>query len=221
MDMFKKILLILISVFLSSGCATTPANSTSHDEASKFTKEGNQYLLQGEFEQAIAAYQKAIELNPNDTEAYLNRGQAYAIGSGQYDLAIADYNKVIKINPRDAQAYFKRGKVYKQKGEFDRAISDYSKAIELNPNYAEAYTNRGVIYGRDKGQFDLAISDFNKAIEVNPQLLEAYLNKASACENSGQTEEAINAYKGFLQHATPQLNDYITYAEKRIKELQK
>lgn len=219
--MLNRIFLLFMAVFLSAGCASLPENSGIDDRSVPFTREGNLHLLKGEFEQAITLYEKALELNPGDTEAYLNRGQAYAVGKGEYDLALSDYNKAIAINPDYAEAYYHRAKLFKQKEFYDLAISDYSKAIQINPNYSEAYTNRGVIYGRDKGQHDLAISDFNKSLELDPKLIEAYLNKASACEKAGYTQEAIQAYRSFIQHASPQFTEYILYAKKRIKDLEK
>jgi tetratricopeptide (TPR) repeat protein len=53
-------------------------------------------------------YSKAIEINPQDANAYFNRGNAYEEKS-DHDRAIAEYSKVIEINPQDANAYFNRG----------------------------------------------------------------------------------------------------------------
>jgi len=62
------------------------------------------YGLNGQYDQAIADYNKDIEINPIDAVAYYNRGIAYGL-NGQYDQAIADYTKAIELNPRDADAY--------------------------------------------------------------------------------------------------------------------
>ncbi len=51
-----------------------------------------------------------------DTDAYLNRGNAYHV-KGQYDQAIAEYTKVIEIKPMEAMAYYNRGISYDEKGK--------------------------------------------------------------------------------------------------------
>ena len=48
-------------------------------------------------------YDKAIELDPNDAEAYNNRGNSYR-DLGQYQRAIEDYDKAIELDPNDAEA---------------------------------------------------------------------------------------------------------------------
>ena len=65
-----------------------------------------------ENQQTINDYNKAIELNPKDATAYVNRGIAYN-ALGNYQQAINDYNKAIELNPKDAEAYYNRGNAYK------------------------------------------------------------------------------------------------------------
>ena len=133
---------------------------------------GNFLLMLKQIDEALKAYSRAIELSPNNAEAYNNRGVAYRKKS-KLDLAVKDYNKAIKLNPNDANAYSNRGNVYREKGEFNRAIDDTNTAIEFNPNCTEAYNNRGAAYGA-KGDFDHAIKDCSKAIALNPNCTEAY-----------------------------------------------
>src|SRR5208283_97365 len=97
-----------------------------------------------ENQQTINDYNKAIELNPKDADAYYNRGNAYKV-LRNFKQAISDYNKAIELDPKDADAYRNRGIAYKVLGNFEQAINDYSKAIELDPKDADAYYNRGVV----------------------------------------------------------------------------
>src|SRR5208283_2951885 len=99
------------------------------------------------YQQAINDFNKAIELNPKDAEAYNNRGLAYEY-LGNHQKAINDYNKSIKLNPKDAMAYNNRGIAYEYLENHQQAINDFNKAIELNPKYAKAYYNRGIVYNK-------------------------------------------------------------------------
>ena len=117
---------------------------------------------------------KAIQLNPNYTDAYFNRGVAYG-ETGDYDHAIVDYTKAIDLNPNYANAYTHRGVAYHNKGEILYALQDYSTAIGLNPELAEAYTHRGNVY---LSEIDIhrATEDYNAAIKLNPDSGLAYGN---------------------------------------------
>ena len=79
-------------------------------DAEKYWNSGNEYLLRDDYKGAIADFTKAIEINPEFTQAYLNRGVAYAFLQ-DYQAAIADYTKAIEINPKLAPAYDNRGVV--------------------------------------------------------------------------------------------------------------
>ena len=80
---------------------------------------------------AIADLNGAIELRPDDAEAYRTRGVAYA-EKGEYDLAIADLNKAIELKPDYIEAYFLRGLVHGMRGEKENAIKDFERFLELS-----------------------------------------------------------------------------------------
>ena len=116
---------------------------------------------------AIAAYSKALELNPNLTNSYYNRGVAKGNLKDYYG-AIADYTKAIELNPNKTLAYINRAAGKLSLGDNYGAIADSEKAIELNPNEPSAYFNRASAK-QDLGDNYGAISDLNKAIELKPK----------------------------------------------------
>ena len=89
----------------------------------------------------------AIRLNPDDANAYYNRGLAKD-KLGQHFAAIADYDIAIRLNPDDAIAYYNRGLTKGKLDQYLAAIADYDNAIRLNPDHAIAYLNRGVAKAR-------------------------------------------------------------------------
>ena len=133
-----------------------------------YLEQGNKHYNREEFEQALAVYNQAIQLNPKFAEAYNNRGIVYR-KQGKYDLAIADYNESIRLNnPKLWLPYNNRGIAYNNQGKYDLAIADYNQAIQLNPKYAAAYYNRGLTY-KAKRNIEKAISDFEKAADLYKQ----------------------------------------------------
>jgi len=107
---------------------------------------GVAYGKVGNHAQAIEDFDRAIEINPKDANAYQNLGVTYA-KLGNHRQAIEDFDRAIEINPEYAEAYYNRGFIYGKLGDFRQAISDYDRAIEINPDYVKAYYNRGIVYG--------------------------------------------------------------------------
>jgi Tfp pilus assembly protein PilF len=124
---------------------------------------------------AVAKYQKAIELDPKKTRfAYFNWG-IVVHRQKKYDEAVAKYHKTIELNPKDAVAYNNWGEVLYDQKKYGEAAAKYQKAIEFNPKYADAYNNWGfVLY--DQKKYEEAVAKYRKAIEFNPKNSVAYTN---------------------------------------------
>jgi tetratricopeptide (TPR) repeat protein len=88
------------------------------------------YAKKGQPDLAIADFNKALEINPKDADAYSNRGSVRR-EKRQYDQAISDLNKALEINPNFDMAYYQRGRVYYLKGEYNKSWSDIKRAQDL------------------------------------------------------------------------------------------
>ncbi len=98
---------------------------------------GLSFLKSQQYEEAIKAFSRAIEINPDCVEAYNNRGIAWC-QKGDYDRATANNAMALEINPRCTEAYNNQGAVWFYKGDYERAIANYTRALEINPHCAEA-----------------------------------------------------------------------------------
>jgi len=143
-------------------------------------------------ERAIADFNQAMRLDPNNPVNYYERGSVYSMKS-EYDNAIADYNQAIKLNPGYVEAYRNRGDAYDSKKDYDRAIADYTQAIKLNPGYVKAYRNHGEAY-LYKEDYDRAIADYNQAITLDPTDAFAYLGRGVVYHLKGDYDRAIADY---------------------------
>ncbi len=102
------------------------------------------------YEAAISDCTQAIQQQPENTEAYLNRGLAY-YRLGNYPAAIADNNHLIQNQPHDLRAYFNRGLTQVGLGKPEAAIADFNQALAQRSGsdaatLAEIYIDRGLAY---------------------------------------------------------------------------
>ncbi len=141
---------------------------------------------------ALQAFNKSIQLNPNNAESFYQRGNA------NYDLkkypeAIADYSQTIALNPKYFDAYFNRGLARYDFNDKRGAIEDYTQALNLQPNDADTYYKRGIVY-LELQDYKTAIQDFNAVIRLQPSLVKAYHARGLARAGSADLQGAIGDY---------------------------
>ena len=146
----------------------------------------------GKLDEAIAAYTKALSINPNYVEAYYNMGVTLR-QQGKLDEAIEAYAKALSINPNYAGACYNMGNALKDQGRLDGAIEAYAKVLAIKPDYADAYNNMGNAL-RDQGKLEKALDAYNKALSIKPNYAEAYNNMGNARKDQGKLDEAVDAY---------------------------
>ncbi|HAN75877.1 MAG TPA: hypothetical protein DCQ63_17580 [Planktothrix sp. UBA8402] len=102
-----------------------------------FYFQGLTLLDQGETWDAIDAFSQAIQLNPNNPEAYFNRGIARTLLAANISEPtrspnpIEDYTDAIRLNHGFADAYYNRALAYLKLNDKVNARSDFQKAAEL------------------------------------------------------------------------------------------
>ena len=95
--------------------------------------------------QAIATYQRVLEIDPDHAAANINLGTLH-YNRQDYGLAEKHYRRAIEIDPRYALAYFDLGNVLDETGRVAEAIQTYNAALQLAPTYADAHYNLALAY---------------------------------------------------------------------------
>jgi clan AA aspartic protease (TIGR02281 family) len=139
-----------------------------------YMRRGICYDKIGEYDKAIAEYNKGLELM-EDISLYLLRAGAER-GKGDDDASIADLTKVIELDPMSDYAYWYRGWIKALKKDFQGALSDYTTAIAIDIDHAYTYMVRGTIYQRELNQLALAKKDFQAVLR-----LENTIEKSGNC----------------------------------------
>jgi len=97
----------------------------------------------GYYKGALEDYNKALEINDQDPDIWLNRGIVKE-KLNDFKGAFSDYTKAIELNEKFEKAWLNRGNVLTKQGKFKEAIEDYTVAITFNPEYAYAFYNRAI-----------------------------------------------------------------------------
>ena len=149
------------------------------------------------WEKAIAAYDKAIDLNQDgNASPYNNRGAAQ-FELGRYQAAINDFAEAIRLRPDLVDAYYNQGTAWLALDEFDRAVSCFDEVIRLKPDYM-AHNQRGTAKSK-LGQYKAALNDFDKAIKLNPDEAGLFSNRGMMELELGEHEAAFADFDRAIQ----------------------
>ncbi|KAM3130405.1 hypothetical protein pb186bvf_017504 [Paramecium bursaria] len=141
-------------------------------------------------EEAIQMYDNAIQLNPQDSDSYMNKGDTLRLLK-RNEEAIQMYDKAIELHPLSVQAYNNKGDSLCQLNRNEEAIQNYDIAIEWRPQFAQAYNNKGACLHQQK-QYEEAVKMFDQAIKLNPKFYEAYFNKGYVSYYKGNSLVSLN-----------------------------
>lgn len=153
---------------------------------------GLYYKKNGEYSNAISAYNEAIRLEPHRHSIWNNRGTVL-FRLKKYDEAILAYDEAIKLKPDYYQALFNKGNVYAKLNKFNKAIQAYNEAIKLKPDSDKALFYKGKTYAK-LSNFKKAIQAYDEAIKLKPDYYQAWHNKGNAQYKSNQHADAIKSY---------------------------
>ena len=131
-----------------------------------YTNRGLAYFRKGFVTEALADYDTAAALDPNNPDTLNNRG-VLKQSKGDIAGALADYSAAIATNSLLASAYINRASLLIETKRASEALKDLNNYILLVADNPDVYTLRGKIY-LDQGKRDLAAADFNRALFLAP-----------------------------------------------------
>ncbi len=155
-----------------------PANPALHNNLG-----GSILGAQGSMDEAVACFERAVELKPDYTEAHYNLANVRR-AQGRFDLAASHYERVITRVPGFAPAHYDLGNVFADLGKLDEAAACYERAIAIQPDYADAHTNL-IVTRMDQGRLDEALACCTRALAANPDSADAHMCKAHILLLSG------------------------------------
>ena len=173
--------------------------------AAAYLRRGNGAYSRGEYQEAVEAYSKCLELRVA-SETYFLRGNANA-SLGQHQDAIDDYGRALDAPDIASEeggsihhpwfpfgVYFNRGNEQACLGMYVDAIADYRRAVDAAPLYKATHFNCGNAYFMQQRYAD-AVACYDQALALAPQDLPALINKALALVLQGKLDAAEACYR--------------------------
>jgi Flp pilus assembly protein TadD len=134
--------------------------------------------VDGRFEDAVQAYERALKIAPDAEESHVNLGKAL-VKVGRFSEAVGHYREGLKTSPSDAKLRHSLAIALEKCGRIDEALAEYRETLRLNPTHPFASYNMGLAL-RAAGRYDEALAAFQRALQLNPSDASAQA-QAAAC----------------------------------------
>ncbi len=156
---------------------------------------GAAYKTLGRYEEAVADFDQASELDPGNPQYYCQRGDVH-IRTGALDAAIADYSAALTRSPHLAWALQGRGRAYLAKNDGELAFVNFSDALQRKPGDFVLLAQRGRAANLAK-RYDIAVTDLSEAMthdkftaSLPKERAELFAQRGFAYIKQGKAEEA-------------------------------
>jgi len=172
------------------------ASKNDADRAHRADPEGD-YLAglgslleqQGLHEEALKAYDKAVQIRPDDPELWARLANVLVLLQ-RPDHAILGFERALKLNPRYWYAAYNYAVLLLQSERFEETLISFNLCDELQPDHATTLTGRGrALYKLNR--FEEALSDGRRAQALDPANADICIDLGVALQKLGQPEEAL------------------------------
>lgn len=169
-----------------------PAKAALLDEYTVHKKRGNEFLAQGMLQEAAKCYRRAVAINANYAEGFLNLGFVLK-ELHQYEEAERALKQAILLNPGVEDAYYLLATVLQNVGKLSEAVDNYNKALEIKPNFEIVYRDLSLALFQN-GQIDRAEMTLLKAIGLYPLNADFHYYLGKLYASKDETDKAIDCY---------------------------
>ena len=186
-----------------------PTPTPTRDPES-FISQADELFEAAKYSQAIAAYEEAIQANPDNPSIYLSMAWSQ-IYTAQYEGALENAERALILNNNNPSAHALKAWALDFLGDYTQAEAAIKSALDLDQDnalshaiYAEILMDKAISGQGDINAIDKAAEESRIALALNPNLLEARRARGYILWNTGNFNEAIQEYNAALS-----LNDKI------------
>ena len=178
----------------------------ANNSSAEYERLGDRYFSRGDLVKAFLNYEKAMQLDSENSRVQYKKGLSLVAGKINED-AIKEFQDVIKRDPSFAQAYEGLGLAYFQMKEFEKCEKYFKKSVELNPKLWKSQNYLGTIYDRQKN-YKKAIQKYSAAIALKPDEKILYNNLGVSYYLAGEYTRAVIAFNNALEHNNTDAKTY-------------
>jgi tetratricopeptide (TPR) repeat protein len=148
---------------------------------------------------AVAAYERALELQPDYGRGWLALGRLHSTND-RAEAALAAYAEAAAAMPRSGAPHYNRGVVLERQGKAAEAVAAYERAVAIQPDYAVAHYNLGALHER-QGELRAAEQAYQRALSFAPGHVEALINLGNVFLRTKRLAKAREMYLNALRVA--------------------
>ncbi len=149
------------------------------------------FRSQGRADEAIAAYERAIELAPGYATSYHWLAELWRTDHNRPDLALPLIRKAQELDPLSPVINITVAETLRDLGLHKEALAQIDHAIEISPAFASAYVTKAEILAWSFGELDQALRNYDYSVELDPQSINACVGKALLLSNLGDDTAAV------------------------------
>lgn len=171
-----------------------PALLSAHE----YFLRGNAHYVAGQYDKALSAFDRALQLLPDNFEIPYNRGLTlYRLT--RYQEALAAFDRALELRPGNASIHYNRGSLLNVLGRHQEALVAHDRALQFRPRFSMALYARACVLLKLHHQ-QQALAAFHRAVELYPDDPETYYNRACFLALEGKTDEAIDELRRAIAH---------------------
>ncbi|NLX39987.1 MAG: tetratricopeptide repeat protein [Methanothrix sp.] len=203
-------LIALIALAALCSCALAQENT-----AEDWFNRGQELMDNESYEEALRAYDSAIELDPEDARFWMGKGDTQ-MRMGDYDEYLVTYEKALDLinesleaNPLDAEGWFVKGELLDRLYRYDGALESYNRSLEIDPTDKEVWFEKGnaldtaaVFQTQDPERiraYEDAIIAYDEALKLDPDYGNAWMGKGYSLSNLAASNDDLVKFNESLK----------------------
>jgi tetratricopeptide (TPR) repeat protein len=158
---------------------------------------GSALKSEGRIDEAIADFERAVEMRGRFTDALINLGDAYQ-AQGRFEEGARYSSAALSIDPASVEAHVNLGTALGGLGRAGEAEGQFRQAVQLRADDPKAHNDLGLALA-SQGKVSEALEEFTAAVRLDPEYASAQFNLGAALANSGRLEEAVEHFSEALR----------------------
>jgi len=201
------ILLAGAMVILCTGALAVLFTSTLAEENTTdyWLMKGYEQSKNGSNDMALLAYERAIQIDPDNSLAWINKANAlYRLNrtpesENAYRMALNITDKMLEADSDNSTLWLGRGVLLNNIGKAKEAVEAFDRASNIDPGNEMAWKMKGVLLASDLKEYDKALAAFDRALQINPNDAVIWKLKGDALAASGRKSESDQSSEEWYQ----------------------